>query len=95
MDVIVDGIDFVFPDDGNGRLRGELFRARPTQAPVPSHGVGTRNRATTMGGDGVKGISEERSVHALSRSRIFEMKFDGRGEILTTEDEVIRGWRLG
>jgi hypothetical protein len=48
-----------------------------------------------MGGGGVKGVSEERSAHALSRSRIFEMKFDGRGEILTTKDGVIRGWRLG
>jgi hypothetical protein len=48
-----------------------------------------------MGGDGVKRVSEERYAHALARSRIFEINFDGRGEILTTEDEVIRGWRLG
>lgn len=69
----------MFSDDGDGRLGGELFRARPTQAPVPSHGVGTRNRATTMGGDGVKSRSAERAAHALSRSRIFEMKIDERG----------------
>lgn len=48
-----------------------------------------------MGEDGVKWESEERYVHALSRRRIFEMKFDGGGEILTIEDEVIHGSRLG
>ena len=32
-----------------------------------------------MGGDGVKWGSEQRSVYALFRRRIFEMEFDGRG----------------
>lgn len=44
-----------------------------------------------MGGDGVKWESVQSSVYALSRRRIFEMEFDGGGEILTTEDEVIHG----
>lgn len=44
-----------------------------------------------MGEDGVKWESAERFVHALSRRRIFEMKFDGGGEILTTQDGVIHG----
>jgi hypothetical protein len=67
----------VLADDGDGRLGGELFRARPAQAPVPSHSDGTRKRATTMGGGWVKWGSLERSGHALSRSRSFVMKFDG------------------
>lgn len=85
----------MFPHNGDGRLWGELFRARPTQAPVPSHGVGTRDRATTMGGNGVKSRSAESPSHALSRCRIFEMKIDGRGEVSTTENAVIQAWRLG
>lgn len=85
----------MFSDDGNGRLGGELFRARPTQAPVPSHGVGTRKRATTMDGDGVKSRLIECPAHALSRGRIFEIEFDERGEISTAEDGVIHGSRLG
>ena len=85
----------MFSDDGDGRFGGELFRARPTQAPVPSHGVGTRKRATTMGGDGVKSRSVGRSAHALSRNRVFKIKFDERGEISTAEDGVIHGSRLG
>lgn len=76
MDLIVYDVDFVLADNGDGRLGGELFRARPTQAPVPSHSDGTRKRATTMGGKWVNWRSIERSDHALSCSRNFVMKFD-------------------
>lgn len=77
LNLIFYEIDLVFADDGDGRLGGELFRARPAQAPVPSHSDGTRKRATTMGGGWVKWVSLGRSGHALSRSRSFVMKFDG------------------
>lgn len=79
MDLIVYDVDLVLADNGNGRLGGELFRARPAQAPVPSHSDGTRKRATTMGGGWVKWGSIERSGHALSCSRSFVMKFDEEG----------------
>lgn len=79
LEFIVDYIDLMFADDGDGRLSSELLRARPAQAPIPSHSVGTRDRATTMGGIGIKGVSIERSDHAVSRRRIFEMEIDGEG----------------
>lgn len=37
LGLIVDGVNLVFADDGDGSLGGELFRARPPQSPVPSH----------------------------------------------------------
>jgi hypothetical protein len=85
----------VLADDGDGRLGGELFRARPAQAPVPSHSDGTRKRATTMGGGWVKWGSLERSSHALSRNRSFVMIFDGRGVISLAEDWGVLGKRMG
>lgn len=69
----------MFANDGDGRLSSELLWARSAQAPVPSHSVGTRKSATTMGGIGIKRVSIERPGHAVSRSRIFEMEFDEEG----------------
>lgn len=79
MDLIVYHVDLVLADNGDGCLGGELFRARPAQAPVPSHSDGTRKRATTMSGGWVKWGSIERSGHALSCNRSFVMKFDKDG----------------
>ena len=37
LEVIVDEVDLIFVDDGDGGLGGELFGARPPHSPVPSH----------------------------------------------------------
>lgn len=95
MYLIVYNVDLVLADNGDGRLGGELFRARPAQAPVPSHSDGTRKRATTMGGRWVKWGSIERSGHALSCNRSFVMKFDVEGEISTGQVEAVLGRRMG
>lgn len=52
LELIVEGIDFVLVDDGDGCLGGELLGACPPQAAVPGHSVGRRDRATTMGDTG-------------------------------------------
>lgn len=75
--VFIEGIDLVLPDDGDGRLGGELLGARPAQTPVPSHSVGEGKKATTMGRKGAKWRSIERSDHEHSRKRSFVMKSDG------------------
>ena len=40
LQFILDDVDLMFPDDGNGCFGSELFRARPPHSPVPSHELG-------------------------------------------------------
>lgn len=95
LELVVDLIDLVLANNGDGRLGGELLGARPAQAPVPSHSVGAGKRATTMGRRGAKWRLIERSDHAHSRRRIFVMKCNGRGKISTRQKGGNRGRRLG
>lgn len=53
LDLVVDDVDLMFPNDRDRGLGGELFWARPPHTPVPSHAnFWGAKRATTMGEGG-------------------------------------------